>query len=160
MTRSLVTGALGSGGSYMTVLDRFERKVMPEPMSGCHLWDGSCNRLGYGQFQLSGKNVSAHRLAFEIYVGSIPPGMNVLHKCDVRCCVNPTHLEIGTQQENMRQCAGRKRFSSQKKTHCPRGHEYTEENTYICPRGKRECRTCRNTAVKRYQKRVAKRCAI
>lgn len=92
--------------------DRFERFVHPEPTSGCWLWRGGDAR-GYGVFNLPNKRgvVSAHRMSYTLYVAPIPAGLNVLHKCDVRCCVNPAHLELGTQRENMLQRGQRNRMS-------------------------------------------------
>ncbi len=68
--------------------------------SDCWYWVGSTDDLGYGRFSYSTEN-KAHRAAFRIFKGDIPQGMKVLHKCDTRCCVNPEHLTLGTQKQNM-----------------------------------------------------------
>ncbi len=85
-----------------TVKDRFEQKFIPEPNSGCWLWTAGGNNLGYGRMRVNGHMCGAHRISYELYIGPIPTGMHVLHNCDVRCCVNPSHLFIGSHSDNMR----------------------------------------------------------
>ena len=75
------------------------RKVDPE--TGCWLWTGALNAHGYGSICCLGAK-SVHRVAYEIFVGPIPPKGHVLHRCDVRNCMNPQHLYIGDHTQNMR----------------------------------------------------------
>src|SRR5258708_7398075 len=89
----------------MSWLERFEERFLPEPMSGCWLWTASVNRAGYGIFCAANKDrnkrrIGAHRAAYEFYVGLIPKGRWVLHRCDVPCCVNPQHLFLGDHAAN------------------------------------------------------------
>lgn len=71
-----------------------------EGPGGCIEWTGSKFGTGYGKFMVDGKRYSAHRWAYERFVGPIPEGMVIRHKCGNRPCVNPAHLEVGTQKQN------------------------------------------------------------
>lgn len=82
-----------------------EAKVSPEPNSGCWIWLGAVDKDGYGKttHTASGlkRHVRCHRLVYELLVGPIPKGKLLLHGCDNACCVNPEHMEIGTQVKNI-----------------------------------------------------------
>jgi hypothetical protein len=97
-------------------LARFEAKFIPEPNSGCWLWTGGTSGYGYGHFSLPVRGCrTAHRAAWTLYRGQIPAGLHVLHKCDVRCCVNPSHLFLGTHSDNMRDMVRKGRWSKGKR---------------------------------------------
>ncbi|OJB35399.1 HNH endonuclease signature motif containing protein [Burkholderia ubonensis] len=79
--------------------DRFDEKVVITP--GCWLWSASVNSKGYGLIRdTAGALRLAHRVAYELYVGPVPAGRMILHRCDVPACVNPFHLRPGTAHEN------------------------------------------------------------
>jgi len=87
----------------------FEERYMPVTESGCWLWLGSSNPGGYGRLQVGGRLTLAHRHSFELAFGPIEPGMCVLHTCDTPCCVNPAHLRLGTQKDNVTDMINKKR---------------------------------------------------
>lgn len=86
---------------FRPAIERFWEKVSPEPMSGCWLWTGADYGKGYGSFY-DGHNIrSAHIFSYEHYVGAVPDGLILRHRCDLPPCVNPDHLVPGTQLQNM-----------------------------------------------------------
>ncbi|MFF0395160.1 HNH endonuclease signature motif containing protein [Streptomyces sp. NPDC005248] len=126
--------------------ERFWSKTREEDhgyKSPCLTWTASLNEQGYGRFKFDGTVHRAHRLAYQALVGPIPDGLQLDHLCRNRACVNVEHLEPVTARANVLRGTGFAARNS-KVTHCPEGHEYTPENTYVQPgTGQRECRTCR-----------------
>ncbi len=124
----------------VVVLERFTAKYTPNPVTECWEWNACRDQHGYGLFRNDGQMRRAHRLAYQWLVGPIPEGLVLDHLCRVRHCVNPKHLEPVTMQVNvLRGLAPAAKNVS--KTHCIKGHEFTEENTYVWRR-KRNCRAC------------------
>lgn len=94
-----------------TVSERFHEKIITSKETGCWLWKGSLNNKGYGWININRKATLAHRVSWILKNGEIPPNMKVLHKCDIRNCVNPDHLFLGTLKDNMQDCSDKGRLS-------------------------------------------------
>jgi hypothetical protein len=138
----------GNGTRVKSLEQRLWEKISPEPNSGCWLWTGYADPLGYGQTYVDGRVRWAHRAAYEFYVGKIPDGLVLDHKCRVPCCVNPDHLEPVTQKVNVR------RGLVYGKTHCKLGHQFDEANTYLNPRnGSKSCKACRAMRAQKPERR-------
>lgn len=134
------------GRVYPPALARFEANVIPEPNSGCHLWTASVSPRGYGKFYIAGRHLRANRAAWELYVGSIPDGLRVLHRCDTPACVNPDHLWLGTDADNQRDKVRKGRHPEQVRFNrgvCLHGHDLTNpSNVSRDTRGHRRCAIC------------------
>lgn len=112
---------------------------------GCWEWQGALTTSGYGQLTYRQRRYMAHRRAWEEWhQREIPVGLVVMHLCDNPRCIRPDHLQLGTDADNVHDAIrkGRNTQSVPKAT-CTQGHEYTPENTYVLPSGRRRCRECR-----------------
>lgn len=136
-------------------LEWFMRWVTPEPNTGCWHWWGPLNPGGYGSIGFQGKTTGAHRVAWVLVGRSIPPGYDLDHKCRIRCCVNPDHLEPVTRSINLKRGIGPRILSERNttKTHCPKGHPYEGGNLYVAADGHRDCIKCQRERVRQWRAR-------
>lgn len=136
------------------------RAIQP---NGCWHWTGGINEDGYGRCGYQGKSgTNVHRVAYEVFVGPIPDGMTINHKChdeDPNClggrcphrrCFNPDHLAAVTMADNILSGKTSAAFNAAK-VECVNGHAFTPDNTYIRPDGARGCRTCRRESSQRHE---------
>jgi len=89
-------------------------RIIPEPNSGCWLWMLADNGNGYGQMTYRQAHYLAHKFAYEAFREKVPTGLEICHKCDVRSCLNPDHMYVGTGKDNMRDAARRGRCRAQR----------------------------------------------
>ena len=129
-----------------TAMERFEARIDKSAgPDGCWPWTGAFFRTGYGRFYDKGKHHVAHRwLLGELRGEHLNwPEERGCHKCDNPPCCNPAHLYIGDAASNQADAAERSGYNWTR-THCPAGHEYTPENTYMHPTAGKHCRQCRH----------------
>ena len=98
-------------------IDRLRMKSRVDPETGCAIFTGHIADTGYGLICIATKTLSAHRLAWECARGPIPAGLSVLHCCDVPACVNPEHLFLGSQGDNMNDMSAKGRSCRGEKNH-------------------------------------------
>ena len=91
---------------------RLMQKTVRIPESGCWIFMGAIKSNGYGDIWKDKKVTGAHRASYQLFVGEIPDGYDVCHTCDVRCCINPNHLFIGTRKDNMVDCRKKERIAT------------------------------------------------
>lgn len=129
-------------------IDRVWAQVERAGPDDCWLWTSCLTKGGYGAVRWTGKKRRAHRVVYEIVIGSIPEGMQLDHLCRVRHCVNPAHLEPVTPLENFLRGES---FAAvfRRSTTCVKGHPFDAYNGRA-----RLCRTCRRQANVAYRLRI------
>ncbi|MFF6966284.1 HNH endonuclease signature motif containing protein [Streptomyces anthocyanicus] len=136
--------------------ERFWLRV--ERAEGCWNWQGARSDTGYGHLASDeGPEVLAHRFSYQLHGGVISEGMVVCHRCDNPACVNPDHLFLGSQRDNVHDMISKGRNVSgwAARTRCKNGHPFDEQNTVIRKGGARRCKTCaRQSDARRRAKRA------
>ena len=119
-----------------TLLSRTKTSI-----DGCWEWQGCLNGKGYGSAKWNGREQTVHRIFYVAFIGPVPHGKELHHKCDNRRCVKPSHLVPLTRKEHIR-LSQNAAWPFIDAIRCKNGHEYTPENTHIRSDGGRRCLTC------------------
>lgn len=142
--------------------DRLKNMTDIDEQTGCIVWRGAVDKRGYGRLaDDTGWADMAHRLAYKLYVGEIPEGLVIHHKCFNTRCVNTEHLEPATHYENIiEKGKSNASYLNSIKTHCKYGHELTEENIYWSKNSYgykvRSCKVCHKRRMAEYKDRKRK----
>lgn len=130
-------------------MERFWIKV--NKTDDCWIWLAGVDEKGYGQFRFNGKTSKAHRVSYILTFGNIQDDLVIDHLCRNRKCVNPNHMDLVTQAENVRRGLAGKNNLQSMKTHCLRGHEFSG----IRKDGARICHKCSVIRQTRYKNKLA-----
>lgn len=137
-----------------TAIDNLHRFAMID--DECWEWAGNAYPNGYGRCYTggAGQALGAHRVAYEAWVGDIPDGFVINHLCENKRCVRPDHLEAVTPRANTHYSDTPARRNAAK-THCPKGHPYSGDNTFYSSSTSRRCRACHNDQRRRQRERLS-----
>ena len=146
-----------NGGCEMLLDDKAERRFWAKVERGdpadCWGWRGRVNDEGYGRFTSNHATWYSHRVSYSLLREPIPDGLVIDHLCCHPSCQNPWHMETVTSEENVRRGVIGRASWQIGKTHCPKGHEYTDGNTYHRPdRPGRMCRICNRADARKIRK--------
>jgi len=139
------------GEYHKKAIKRFEDKYT-KTMLGCWDWTAGTFHFGHGKFRYNNKFVKAHRFSFQLYTGESVEGKMCLHKCNRPGCINPTHLYLGTQKDNMQDILKANRNFKRKRETCDKGHPFKGENL-LMDNGARRCKICTYARSKIYRDR-------
>lgn len=131
-----------------SIIDKFWNKV--DKTNTCWNWKGFIGKDGYGKHYIYQKMDMSHRISYQLIIGTIDSNKVIDHKCRNRACVNPKHLEVVSQRENVMRGNGIAKINS-RKTHCIHGHEFTSENTRLYGR-ERVCKICARDWMRKNRK--------
>ena len=150
MAKSVYRPKTRKDGTPVT-LEWMRSVSIPEPNSGCWLWELFCTCDGYGRVHVTrGTCNLAHRVSYELAKGVIPDSFEVDHLCRVRCCINPDHLEAVPPAINYKRSSLGDLYSPP--VQCQKGHAFNSNNPPIIKPGSRShnCRICRAAIVKKW----------
>ena len=136
--------------------ERFMSHIVIHP-NGCWIWQASRDKDGYGKFKVDRKDIRAHTFSWTYWNGPVPAGKVLDHyRCNTPPCANLFHVRPETPQVNS-WVPGNVAYDNAQKTHCLRGHEFTEENTYKFKTKfgmGRSCRACSRLRLAKYRSRI------
>ncbi len=144
-----VTGA--DAFSISDLPEKIAARIIVNTSTGCWEWQGPLFPKGYGRVSWQGKAQRVHRVVYVLLVEQIPDGLTLDHVkargCESKACCWPAHLEPVTSRENILR-GDSPSARAARKTHCPKGHPYDDDNTYRNRDGSRRCRTCQAARAK------------
>jgi len=138
---SLTTATIKEAALFGKALAEMAKVEIVSDPGSCWIWQGKQNRNGYGVVRVGQKYFMVHRLLYQQHVSFDIEEKVLDHKCRNRLCCNPWHLEPVSVRENTLRGEG-PTAQNARKTHCPRNHEYSPENTKIRKCGRRQCLAC------------------
>jgi hypothetical protein len=131
---------------------KIEDSYEVDPVTGCWNYLGCIRADGYASRRDGTKGTLAHIIMYKKYKGAVPSHLELHQKCDNRKCINPEHLVPVAELERQKIYVTIGALN-RSKTQCPYGHEFSFENTYITPRGRRDCKICQRKRVIEYRAR-------
>ena len=143
--RPTVARSAALGAATRRLPAHIAAKIQRDPQTGCWLWTGARDSRGYGNVRVGRRVRKAHRVVYELVRGPVGPGLDCDHLCRQASCVRPSHIEPVPHRVNVQRGAASTVPGARQRarTHCPHGHAYSPDNTYIQPStGGRCCRAC------------------